>query len=185
MTNFSLSRRSFGLGLLAHGLTACDKVENYAIPTKFAEQNVPVTGKILNLNGLPVHGYIEGNGAQDIVFIHGAFGNLRDWVFATRALSKFDRRFIYIDRPGFGYSERDQSTWDAERQADQARAYLKKIKGKNPILVGHSWGALVAMSWAAKYPDEVKGVISVAGINMPFSGVPKLVNDTGLINIAY
>jgi len=185
MTNFFLSRRSFGLGLIAQGLTACDKVENYAIPTKFAEQNVPVTGKILNLNGLPVHGYTEGNGAQDIVFIHGAFGNLRDWVFATRALSKFDRRIICIDRPGFGYSERDKSKWDAERQADQARAYLKKIKGKNPILVGHSWGALVAMSWAAKYPDEVKGVISVAGLNMPFSGISKLVNDIGLIDIAY
>jgi len=185
MTNFNLSRRSFGLGLIAHGLTACDRVENYAIPTKSAEQNVPITGKILNLNNLPVHGYIEGDGTQDIVFIHGAFGNLRDWVFATRALSKFDRRVIYIDRPGFGYSERDESKWDAERQADQARAFLKKIKGKNPILVGHSWGALVAMSWAAKYPDEVKGVISVAGVNMPFSGVSKLANDTGLINIAY
>ncbi len=185
MTNFSLSRRSFGFGLIAHGLTACDKIENYAIPTKFAEQNVPVTGKILNLNGLPVHGYIEGNGTQDIVFIHGAFGNLRDWVFATRALSKFDRRFIYIDRPGFGYSERDESNWDVERQADQARAYLKKINGRNPILVGHSWGALVAMSWAAKYPGEVKGVISLAGLNMPFFGLSKLANDTGLTNIAY
>ena len=185
MTNFSLSRRSFGFGLIAHGLTACDKIENYAIPTKFAEQNVPVTGKILNLNGLPVHGYIEGNGTQDIVFIHGAFGNLRDWVFATRALSKFDRRFIYIDRPGFGYSERDESNWDAERQADQARAYLKKINGRNPILVGHSWGALVAMSWAAKYPGEVKGVISLAGLNMPFFGLSKLANDTGLTNVAY
>ena len=185
MTNFSLSRRSFGFGLIAHGLTACDKIENYAIPTKFAEQNVPVTGKILNLNGLPVHGYIEGNGTQDVVFIHGAFGNLRDWVFATHALSKFDRRVIYIDRPGFGYSARDESKWDAERQADQARAYLKKIKGKNSILVGHSWGALVAMSWAAKYPGEVKGVISLAGLNMPFFGVSKLANDTGLINIAY
>ena len=185
MTNFSLSRRSFGFGLIAHGLTACDKIENYAIPTKFAEQNVPVTGKILNLNGLPVHGYIEGHGTQDIVFIHGAFGNLRDWVFATRALSKFDRRFIYIDRPGFGYSERDESNWDAERQADQARAYLKKLNGRNPILVGHSWGALVAMSWAAKYPGEVKGVISLAGLNMPFFGLSKLANDTGLTNIAY
>jgi len=185
MTNFSLSRRSFGLGLIAHGLTACDKIENYAIPSKFAEQNVPVTGKIVSLNGLPLHGYIEGNGAQDIVFIHGAFGNLRDWVFATRTLSKFGRRVLYIDRPGFGYSERDESKWDAERQADQARAFLKKIKGKNPILVGHSWGALVAMSWATKYPDEVKGVIAVAGLNMPFSGVSKLANDTGLLNIAY
>ena len=185
MTNFSLSRRSFGLGLIAHGVTACDKIENYAIPSKFAEQNVPITGNVLNLNGLPVHGYIEGNGAQDIVFIHGAFGNLRDWVFAGRALSKFDRRAIYIDRPGFGYSQRDESKWDAERQADQARAYLKKIKGKNPILVGHSWGSLVAMTWAAKYPEEVKGIISIGGLNMPFYGVSKIVNDIGVINLVY
>ena len=185
MTNFSLSRRSFGLGLIAHGLTACDKVENYAIPTKIAEQNVPVIGKILNLNGLPVHGHVEGNGVQDVVFIHGAFGSLRDWVFATRALSKFNIRVIYIDRPGFGYSGRDESKWDAEKQADQARAYLKKIKGKNSILVGHSWGALVAMSWASKYSDEVKGVISISGLNMPFSGFSKLANDTGFINLAY
>jgi len=185
MSNFNLSRRGFGLGLIAHGLTACDRVENYAIPTKLAEESVPITGKILNLNSLPVHGYIEGNGAQDIVFIHGALGNLRDWVFATRALSKSDRRLIYIDRPGFGYSERDEGKWDAERQADQARAYLKKIKGENPILIGHSWGALVAMSWAAKYPDEVNGVISVAGLNMPFSGVSKLANASGMINLVY
>ena len=185
MANLNLSRRSFGLGLIAHGITACDKVENYAISTKFAEKNVPIKGQVLDIDGLNMHGYIEGDGSQDIVFIHGALANLRDWVFAARSLSKRDNRFIYIDRPGFGYSERDNSEWDAERQAEQARAYVKKFNAKNLILVGHSWGALVAMSWAAKYPEEVKGVISIAGLNMPFSGVSKIANDTGLFNLAY
>ena len=185
MANSNLSRRSFGLGLIAHGITACDKVENYAISTKFAEKNVPIKGQVLDIAGFNLHGYIEGNGSQDIVFIHGALVNLRDWVFAARSLSKRDNRFIYIDRPGFGYSERDNSEWDAERQAEQARAYVKKFNAKNLILVGHSWGALVAMSWAAKYPEEVKGVISIAGLNMPFSGVSKIANDTGLFSLAY
>lgn len=185
MANLSLSRRSFGLGLIAHGITACDKVENYAIPTKFAEKNVPIKGQVLDIAGFNLHGYIEGDGSQDIVFIHGALSNLRDWVFAARSLSKGDNRFIYIDRPGFGYSERDNSEWDAERQAEQARAYVKKFNGENLILVGHSWGALVAMSWAAKYPEEVKGVISISGLNMPFSGVSKIANDTGLFSLAY
>jgi pimeloyl-ACP methyl ester carboxylesterase len=185
MANLNLSRRSFGLGLIAHGITACDKVENYAISTKFAEKNVPIKGQVLDIAGFNLHGYIEGNGSQDIVFIHGALVNLRDWVFAARSLPKRDNRFIYIDRPGFGYSERDNSEWDAERQAEQARAYVKKFNAKNLILVGHSWGALVAMSWAAKYPEEVKGVISIAGLNMPFSGVSKIANDTGLFNLAY
>jgi pimeloyl-ACP methyl ester carboxylesterase len=185
MATSNLSRRSFGLGLIAHGITACDKVENYAIPTEFAEKNVPIKGQVVDIAGFNLHGYIEGNGSQDIVFIHGALVNLRDWVFAARSLSKRDNRFIYIDRPGFGYSERDNSEWDAERQAEQARAYVKKLNAKNLILVGHSWGALVAMSWAAKYPEEVKGVISISGVNMPFSGVSKIANDTGLFSLAY
>ena len=185
MANLNLSRRCFGLGLIAHGITACDKVENYAIPTEFAEKNVPIKGQVLDIAGFNLHGYIEGNGSQDIVFIHGSLSNLRDWVFAARSISKRDNRFIYIDRPGFGYSERDNSEWDAERQAEQARSYVKKFNAKNLILVGHSWGALVAMSWAAKYPEEVKGVISIAGLNMPFSGVSKIANDTGLFNLAY
>ena len=185
MANLNLSRRSFSLGLIAHGITACDKVENYAIPTKFAEKNVPIKGQVLDIAGFNLHGYIEGNGSQDIVFIHGSLSNLRDWVFAARSISKRDNRFIYIDRPGFGYSERDNSEWDAERQAEQARAYVKKFNAKNLILIGHSWGALVAMSWAAKYPEEVKGVISISGVNMPFSGVSKIANDTGLFSLAY
>ena len=185
LASLIISRRNFGLGLIAHGITACDRVETYAIPNKFAEKNVPAVGTILNLNGLQMHGYVEGDGSQDIVFIHGAFINLRDWVFATRSLSKLDSRLIYIDRPGFGYSERNENKWDAERQADLARLYVKNIHGKNLILVGHSWGAMVAMAWAAKFPEEVKGVVSIAGLNMPFSGVSKLANDTGLLRLAY
>ena len=185
MASSIISRRNFGLGLIAHGMAACDRVENYAIPNKFAEKNVPAVGTILNVNGFRSHGYVEGDGSQDIVFIHGAFINLRDWVFAIRLLSKLDSRLIYIDRPGFGYSERDESKWDAERQAVQARSYVKNIRGKNLILVGHSWGASVAMAWATKFPEDVKGVVSIAGLNMPFSGVSKLANDMGLLRIAY
>ena len=185
MASSIISRRNFGLGLIAHGMAACDRVENYSIPNKLAEKKVPAVGTIINVNGFRSHGYVEGDGSQDIVFIHGAFINLRDWVFAIRLLSKLDSRLIYIDRPGFGYSERDESKWDAERQAVQARSYVKNIHGKNLILVGHSWGASVAMAWATKFPEDVKGVVSIAGLNMPFSGVSKLANDMGLLRIAY
>ena len=82
MASSIISRRNFGLGLIAHGMAACDRVENYAIPNKFAEKKVPAVGTILNVNGFRSHGYVEGDGSQDIVFIHGAFINLRDWVFA-------------------------------------------------------------------------------------------------------
>ena len=77
MVNLSLSRRSFGLGLIAHGITACDKVENYSIPTDFAEKNVPITGQVLDIDGFNMHGYIEGDGSQDIVFIPVSYTHLR------------------------------------------------------------------------------------------------------------
>ena len=118
MANLNLSRRSFGLGLIAHGITACDKVENYAIPTDFAEKNVPIKGQVLDIAGFNLHGYIEGNGSQDIVCILVALVNLRDWVFAACSLSKRDNRFIYIDIIGSGYSDRANSDWDVETKAE-------------------------------------------------------------------
>ena len=66
MASLIISRRNFGLGLIAHGIAGCDRVENYAIPNMFAEKNVPAVGRILNLNGLRVHGYVEGDGSQHI-----------------------------------------------------------------------------------------------------------------------
>ena len=58
MASLIISRRNFGLGLIAHVTAACDRVENYAIQNKFAEKNVPAIGTILNVNGLRAHGYV-------------------------------------------------------------------------------------------------------------------------------
>jgi pimeloyl-ACP methyl ester carboxylesterase len=40
------------------------------------------------------------------------------------------------------------------------------------VVVGHSWGALVALAWAAWHPDRVQAVILVDGAIFPFREAP-------------
>ena len=101
MANSNLSRRSFGLGLIAHGITACDKVENYAISTKFAEKNVPIKGQVLDIDGFNMHGYIEGDGTywynilmQDLGWRKDIDG---DWSSVGSDYTRVKRGYLYIN----------------------------------------------------------------------------------------
>jgi len=58
-------------------------------------------------------------------------------------------RVIAIDRPGFGHSDRPRSTvWTPEAQGDLIAAALKGIGVPRAIVLGHSWGTLVAVALA-------------------------------------
>mgnify|MGYP003110546035 FL=1 len=70
-----------------------------------AEASHPPEGEIITVDGLPVHAKVIGNG-PDLVLIHGASGNLRDFTmgFAERLSDRY--RVIMFDRPGMGYTAR-------------------------------------------------------------------------------
>ena len=64
-------------------------------------------------------------------------------------------RVIAFDRPGFGYSDRPRSTvWTPEAQADLINAALMQMGVSQPLVFGHSWGTLVAVALALKYPRQ-------------------------------
>jgi pimeloyl-ACP methyl ester carboxylesterase len=85
----------------------------------------------------------------------------------------FDRlalryRVLAFDRPGFGYSDRPASrSWTPAAQADILHAALRQLGIGEAILVGHSWGTLVALEFALRYPDFVKGLLLVGGFYFP------------------
>ena len=51
---------------------------------------------------------------------------------------------------------------------------------EKPILVGHSWGASVALAWALDAPDEVSGVVAASGAMMPWGGFVNALTSLGL-----
>jgi pimeloyl-ACP methyl ester carboxylesterase len=79
-----------------------------------------------------------------------------------------NHRVIAFDRPGYGYSERPQgSIWTAIEQADLLQEAFYQLGIERPIVVGHSWGALVAMELALGQPDAVSGLVVLGGYYHP------------------
>ena len=73
-----------------------------------------------------------------------------------------------MDRPGHGESERtDSELASVEYQARLLHETLSTLGVKNPILVGHSWGAAVALSYILSYPNEVSAMVLVAPAAYP------------------
>lgn len=77
-------------------------------------------------------------------------------------------RVIVFDRPGYGYSERPRtSIWGPQAQAELLHEALEQIGAEKPIVLGHSWGALVAMALALDYPHSVGGLVLADGYYYP------------------
>ena len=71
--------------------------------------------------------------------------------------------FIYYDQLGCGNSDNPDDTayWDLNRfveEVEQVRTALN-IGKNNFYLLGHSWGGILAMQYALKYQDNLKGLI--------------------------
>jgi proline iminopeptidase len=71
--------------------------------------------------------------------------------------------FIYYDQLGSAYSDqpKDTSLWDLPRfveEVEQVRLALG-LGPDNFYLLGHSWGGILAMQYALKYQNNLKGLI--------------------------
>jgi pimeloyl-ACP methyl ester carboxylesterase len=77
-------------------------------------------------------------------------------------------RVITIDRPGFGHSSRPRNVvWTPDAQAQLIRRALERLGVSQAIVLGHSWGASVAVALALKFPDMVHGLVLASGYYYP------------------
>jgi pimeloyl-ACP methyl ester carboxylesterase len=77
-------------------------------------------------------------------------------------------RVIVFDRPGYGHSDRPRSTiWTPAAQAALFHAAVTKLGVSRAIVLGHSWGASVAVAFALKYPAAVSALVLVSGYYYP------------------
>ena len=77
-------------------------------------------------------------------------------------------RVIAFDRPGFGHSARPSGTiWTPAAQAELIHGALEQIGITRAKVLGHSWGASVAVALALEYPETVAGSILESGYYYP------------------
>ncbi|MGB3081174.1 MAG: proline iminopeptidase-family hydrolase [Saprospiraceae bacterium] len=71
--------------------------------------------------------------------------------------------FIYYDQLGCGNSDnpKDTSMWDLPRYVEEVETVRKALSldKNNFYLLGHSWGGILALEYALKYQDHLKGLI--------------------------
>jgi len=107
--------------------------------------------------------------------IHGNAGNVEDFEFGTIQLLSPSYRVVAIDRPGHGSSDRPiGKVVTIEYQAELLHETLATLGISKPILVGHSWGAALALAYALEYPDDVSGMVLLAPAAYPDKGESRL-----------
>ncbi len=97
----------------------------------------------------------EGKG-NVIVLLHGFLESLEVWDEFSNSLSN-NFRVISIDLPGHGKTEIIDKVHSMDLMADCVKAVLDNLKIEQCVMIGHSMGGYVTLSFAKKYPDLLKG----------------------------
>ncbi|MDP6930055.1 MAG: alpha/beta hydrolase [Planctomycetota bacterium] len=115
----------------------------------------------LRANGLTFHVQSIGEGSP-VVMLHGLLvDNLASWYFTVAPSLARNRRVVMFDLRGHGKSERARDGYSTVSMAGDLSALLDELQIDTLDLVGHSFGALVALRFALENPDRVRRLVLV------------------------
>ena len=127
----------------------------------------------LSAAGVDIHYQVLGEAkAPAIVMIHGLMlGNMATWYFgAATALAKTHRVIVY-DLRGHGMSSKATTGYDIATMVGDLKCLLDTLDIGEVSLVGHSYGALIALNFAKLYPDRTTKFVMVEGPLPPARGL--------------
>jgi pimeloyl-ACP methyl ester carboxylesterase len=109
-------------------------------------------------NGLELHVQDLGTGSP-VVMVHGLLiGSLASWYFTSAPVLARNHRVRVYDLRGHGRSQHVPSGYDVRTMVGD----LAALAGPEPVdVVGHSWGALVALRFAIDQPERVRRLVLV------------------------
>ncbi len=140
----------------------------------------PLTTFAAEVEGRPVRCLRQGQGPA-LVLIHGVFANLEDFVHApagqTGLVEALAKRFevLAYDRPGAGFSPRAGCRgWTPFDYAHHLHRLLAQLGLRNPVVVGHSYGATVALAYALEFPQATAAVAALSPVACDMKSLPKI-----------
>jgi pimeloyl-ACP methyl ester carboxylesterase len=114
-------------------------------------------------DGITLHARDWGGDGQAVLLLHGLASNARIWDGVAPRLVGAGLRVVALDQRGHGESDQPGEGYDFAAVARDLEAVLGGAGLDRPVLVGHSWGANVALRYAADRPGEVAGLALVDG----------------------
>lgn len=99
---------------------------------------------------------------RTLLFLHGFGGSARQWAYQVEKFGERDR-VIALDLRGHGSSQRPPGPYDVATLRDDVAAAARALSVRRPlILIGHSFGAALAVEFALRYPRMVDGLVLIA-----------------------
>jgi pimeloyl-ACP methyl ester carboxylesterase len=124
-------------------------------------QASPSEGQLIDVGGHRLYLHCTGSGSPTVVVEPGAGQVSSDLALITPAVARQTRVCVY-DRAGRGWSDPTDTVQDAAQIATDLHTVLQRGNEPGPyVLAGHSFGGLYALTYAARYPAEVAGMVLV------------------------
>ncbi|MFP5211782.1 MAG: alpha/beta fold hydrolase [Acidobacteriota bacterium] len=99
---------------------------------------------------------------RNVLCVHGLTANCRCWDTIAGALSP-EHRVSAMDLRGRGLSGRPRSGYSIERHCRDIDGVMKGLGMEQVTLVGHSLGAIIALAFAARFPQRVERLVLIDG----------------------
>ena len=114
-------------------------------------------------DGVRLHARDWSGSGQAVVLLHGLASNARIWDGVASRLAGAGLRVVALDQRGHGASEQPGSGYDFATIGRDLSAALAALGIERPVLAGHSWGANVALQFAADRPGALADLALVDG----------------------
>lgn len=148
----------------------------------------------------PVDGFVAANGLRlhyrrwlpleerpelaPILLLHGLASATHIWNLVAPLLAGRGYSVTALDQRGHGESDKPTSGYDYVTIIADDTDAIEALQIEKPVLVGHSWGASVALQYAATNPERVSALTLVDGANNQLSQRPGWTREQALIDLA-
>lgn len=108
---------------------------------------------------------------RSILLLHGLSSTARSWELVAPHLAHAGYEAIAHDMRGHGLSDKPDEGYDFETTGADVAGLAGALALERPLVVGHSWGATLALSYGARYS---RGPISPSGLVLIDGGMGQL-----------
>lgn len=140
-------------------------------------------GTLYDVGGHRLHLYCTGTGRPTVVLASGLGGTSPGWTRITAEVRRTTRVCAY-DRAGQGWSDDVDAPQDGLAIAADLHTLLARAGESGPyVLVGHSAGGPYAMTFAARYPDDVAGMVLLDPMSpYEFTALPGFASEQSMMS---
>lgn len=125
----------------------------------------PPPGQLVNVGDHRLHLHCQGSGKPLVLLESGLSGWSQDWALVQAPLAQHTTVCSY-DRAGYAWSDESPQPRTGLQAVEDLRTLLRNADLQGPmVVVGHSWGGMLAQMLAQTHPQDVAGLVLVDALH--------------------